>query len=45
MIVDLVLKQYVEEGRLVHRLDKKTSGLMALAKSKEMSTYLGNMLK
>lgn len=28
-------------GHLIHRLDRKTSGLMVLAKHKEMAKYLG----
>ncbi len=32
-------------GHLVHRLDRKTSGLIALAKNKEMAQWLGTMFK
>jgi 23S rRNA-/tRNA-specific pseudouridylate synthase len=30
---------------LAHRLDRKTSGLIALAKTKEMAQWLGMMFK
>jgi 23S rRNA-/tRNA-specific pseudouridylate synthase len=32
-------------GHLAHRLDRKTSGLIALAKTKEMAHWLGMMFK
>ncbi len=32
-------------GHLVHRLDRKTSGLIALAKTKEMAQWLGLMFQ
>lgn len=38
--IDRMLRYYVEDGKLVHRLDMKTSGLMVLAKSKEMAIWL-----
>jgi 23S rRNA-/tRNA-specific pseudouridylate synthase len=44
--VDKMLSIYLyneEEGYLVHRLDRKTSGLMVLAKTKEMAKYLGQV--
>lgn len=34
-----------EGGRLIHRLDRKTSGLMVLAKNKEMAKYLSENFK
>ena len=32
-------------GHLAHRLDRKTSGLIAMAKTKEMAQWLGMMFK
>lgn len=50
--IDTMLSYYVPEsedlyygGRLTHRLDRKTSGLMVLAKNKEMARYLGEQFK
>jgi 23S rRNA pseudouridine955/2504/2580 synthase len=49
--VDRMLNAYLKmmgkpvEGKLVHRLDKKTSGLLALAKSKDMAAWLGHLFK
>lgn len=38
--IDKMLLSYCEEGRLIHRLDRKTSGLMVLAKSKDAAAFL-----
>lgn len=38
--IDKMLLAYCEEGRLIHRLDRKTSGLMVLAKSKDVAAFL-----
>jgi 23S rRNA-/tRNA-specific pseudouridylate synthase len=38
--LDNMLKSYCKEGRLTHRLDRKTSGLMVLAKSLDMAGWL-----
>jgi 23S rRNA pseudouridine955/2504/2580 synthase len=52
--VDRMLEAYIRvagysstecQGKLVHRLDKKTSGLMVLAKNKEMAAWLSHLLK
>jgi 23S rRNA-/tRNA-specific pseudouridylate synthase len=34
-----------EGGNLVHRLDRKTSGLMVLAKHKDMAAWLSQMFR
>ncbi|MDR0942299.1 MAG: RluA family pseudouridine synthase [Holosporales bacterium] len=38
--VDVMAKAYNEEARLVHRLDKETSGITILAKNIETSRYM-----
>ena len=45
--VDKMLEAYLitkglnpSNGKLIHRIDRKTSGLLALAKSKEMASWL-----
>jgi 23S rRNA pseudouridine955/2504/2580 synthase len=49
--VDRLLNAYLKtkglpaEGKLVHRIDRKTSGLLALAKSKDMAAWLGHLFK
>lgn len=50
--VDKMLEAYIKlsgdgisEGKLVHRLDRKTSGLLALAKNKEMAAWLSHLFK
>jgi 23S rRNA pseudouridine955/2504/2580 synthase len=40
-----MLALYCDEGRLIHRLDRKTSGLMALAKNKDMAGFLTSLFK
>lgn len=44
MVIDQILQQYASEGRLVHRLDRKTSGVMVLTKTKEMAAWLTKMI-
>jgi 23S rRNA pseudouridine955/2504/2580 synthase len=39
--VDKMLNAYCPEGKLIHRLDRKTSGLMVLAKTADMAAFLG----
>ena len=34
-----------DSGKLVHRIDRKTSGLLALAKSKDMAAWLSQLLR
>ena len=43
--IDTMLSAFCEEGKLIHRLDRKTSGLMVLAKHKDMAAWLGLMFK
>ncbi|CDW82985.1 ribosomal large subunit pseudouridine synthase c [Stylonychia lemnae] len=50
--IDTMLQYYCPDsedlfsgGRLIHRLDRKTSGLMVLAKNKEMAKVLGDKFK
>lgn len=43
--VDLFLPLCGKEWRLVHRLDKKTTGVLLIAKSLEMAIHLGKILK
>ena len=38
-------KAYHSEARLVHRIDKETSGIVALVKSVEMSRYMLHMFQ
>lgn len=45
MLDFLVFNPGEERPRLVHRLDKDTSGVMLLARSRESSTVLGSALK
>jgi 23S rRNA pseudouridine955/2504/2580 synthase len=50
--VDKMLEAYLitkglnpTDGKLVHRIDQKTSGLLALAKSKEMASWLSQLFR
>ena len=49
--IDKMLEAYLlssgskSSGKLVHRLDRKTSGLLALAKTKDMAAYLSLLLR
>lgn len=49
--VDKMLEAYMMQnglkgtGNLVHRLDRKTSGLMALGKTKDMASWLSYLLR
>ena len=43
--IDKLVEAYCQEGKLVHRLDRKTSGLMVLAKTKDMAGYIGKSFK
>jgi 23S rRNA pseudouridine955/2504/2580 synthase len=50
--VDKMLEAYLiskglnpADGKLIHRIDRKTSGLLALAKSKEMASWLSSLFR
>lgn len=38
--LDMIIKQYNQEYRLVHRLDKQTSGIMLIAKNYQSAIFL-----
>ncbi len=43
--LDMIIKQYNQEYRLVHRLDKQTSGIMLIAKSYQSALFLTQQFK
>ena len=43
--LDVMAKAYHPEARLVHRIDKETSGIVVLVKSVEMSRYMLHMFQ
>jgi 23S rRNA pseudouridine955/2504/2580 synthase len=50
--VDKMLEAYLitkglnpADGKLIHRIDQKTSGLLALAKSKDMASWLSQLFR
>jgi 23S rRNA pseudouridine1911/1915/1917 synthase len=44
-LIVLLQKQFTEQLRLVHRLDKETSGVLVLAKSKQAQTLLSQLFE
>lgn len=44
-LLDLLKKHFSEQLRLVHRLDKETSGVLVLAKSKQTQTILSQLFE
>ena len=45
LALDVMAKAYHSEARLVHRIDKETSGIVVLVKSVEMSRYMLHMFQ
>ena len=43
--IDVMLGSYCKDGKLVHRLDRNTSGLMVLAKNKDMAALITQMFR
>ena len=44
-LLDLLKKHFAEQLRLIHRLDKETSGVLVLAKSKQTQTLLSQLFE